>query len=89
MVEIEVSGLEHSHDLNALCWFTVEGDRGGLYHLSHKSLQGDDIHLQHTAIHQIRQTVQHRIDPEQTLCRQLILRTGILRHMTDDSQQGV
>ena len=85
MVKIEVSRLKHTHDLNSFCGFTMEGDGSGLYDLCHESLKGDDIHLQHTTIYEIRQTVQDGINSEQTFGSQLIFRTGILRHMTDDA----
>ena len=57
MIEIEVSRLKHTHDLNTFCWFAVKGYRGGLYYLGHQSLKGDDVHLQRTTIYQVCQTI--------------------------------
>ena len=61
MVEIEVSGFEHTHHLYSFCRFTMEWNRGGLDKLLNQSLQGDDIYLQVSSHDEVLQAVEQGI----------------------------
>ena len=67
MVEVEVSGLEDTHQLQALGGLSVEGDGGGVDLLGDQALQGIDIHEQGAVGDQVAETVEQRVHAEQTL----------------------
>ena len=67
MVEIEVSGFEHTHNLNTFGGFTMEGNRGGLYQLGDESLEGDDVHQQVAADDEVGHAVEQGVHAEETL----------------------
>ena len=67
MVEVQVSGLQHTHDLYPFYRFTVKGDGGGLDKLHDKPLQGDHIYGQLAAHHKPVDTVEQRVHPEEAL----------------------
>ena len=64
VVEVEVTRLEHTHHLDALGGFTVEGDRGGLDELGDEALEGDRVDGEDTAVDEVADSIQNGIHAE-------------------------
>ena len=58
MVEVEVTRLEHSHDLNADGRLAVEGYRRLLDELADQSLERDVVNLQVAAVDEVLESGQ-------------------------------
>ena len=88
MVEVEVTRFQHTHHLNTFGRFAVEGYRRLLNELLDESLQGDDVNTQHTAVHEIRQSIQERVHAEKTLRIERGIRR-IQRYVANNPEQPV
>ena len=58
MFEVEVARLQHSHYLQPLYRFAVEGHGGGLHQLGDEAAQSDDVGLQVTVLRKVVQAVE-------------------------------
>ena len=58
VVEVEVTGFEHTHHLQAFGGFSVEGDGGLLDELLDESLQGADVEDEDAIVDEVAHTVQ-------------------------------
>ena len=67
VVEVEVAGLEHTHDLDAFSWFAVEWNRGGLYNLCDEALQGGHVDCENAAVCEAAHAVEQGVHTEEAL----------------------
>ena len=67
VVEVEVAGLEYTHDLDALGGFAVEGDGGRLHHLGDKALEGGHVDGEDAAVGEVAQAVEQGVHAEEGL----------------------
>ena len=58
VVEVEITSLKHTHDLDTFCRFSMKGDGGGLDQLTDESLQSNDIYVEHATIDEVRDTIE-------------------------------
>ena len=60
MVEVEVAGLQHSHDLDSFRRFAVEWYAGRLEELLDKALEGDGVHHEVACVDESSHAVDER-----------------------------
>ena len=65
MVEVEVPGLEYSHNLQSFCRFSVEGNGCGVNELADESLKGGKLNVQATVVHKSVKPVQQGVHTEE------------------------
>ena len=72
VVEVEVSRLEHAHDLYAFGRLSVEGDGGGRDELRQQALECRHVGLQVTVSHELVQSVDERVHAEERLLEERV-----------------
>ena len=91
MVEVEVSRLEDSHDLNAFSRFAMKWDAGLLDDLHGQALQGCQIYRQVAALSEVVDSVDQRVGPEQRLLEQRVadILLTLRGYFAQDLQKGL
>ena len=73
VVEVEITGFEHAHHLNALGRFAVEGDGGGADDLADEPLESDAVDGQVAAADELAHAIEQGVGPVERLVGQRVV----------------